>query len=288
MRIEYYYDFSNQMEKYFSGLTFDVDGIPMVNYGGKIGLRYNPVTIAQYSLANHSLYLQTKDERYLKIFSKCVNWFLMYVSDYKNNTIVWFYNFDLTECGLKAPWISAMAQGLAVSVLVRANKLFGIKDYVEIAEKAINVFDVPVSEGGVMSFFPDNGIVFEEYPTSFSNSVLNGFIFSILGLYDLYTFTENKKAEMLFNKAINSLRNNIERYDTNYWTRYDLRSDKRLSSIEYHILHIKLLDVLYEITRDTYFIELRNKWNGYYRSLFCKMHFGIIKFFQKIFKLKYF
>lgn len=288
MRVEYYYDFSNQMEKYFSGLTFDVDDVPMVNYGGKIGLRYNPVTIAQYSLANHSLYLQTKDEKYLKIFLKCVNWFLMFISDYKNNSAVWFYNFDLMECGLKAPWISAMAQGLAMSVLVRANKLFGDKNYMDIAEKAINVFDVPVSEEGVMSFFPDGGIVFEEYPTGFSNSVLNGLIFTIFGLYDLYTFTGNKKAEMLFNKAINSLKNNIERYDTNYWTRYDLRNDKRLASVEYHILHIKLLGGLYEITNDTYFIEMRNKWNGYYRSLFCKIRFGIIKFIQKIFKLKYF
>ncbi len=280
---DYYYDFSLEMKKNFSTLIFDNNGIPMVNYGRKTGLQYNPVTVAQYSLAHLSLYIRTKDDKYKKIFLNGAEWFLKNVSDYKNYSLVWFYKFDLTECGLKSPWISAMAQGLTVSVLLRANQITGSKNFLDTAEKVVNIFDVPVREGGVMSTFPDGCIVFEEYPTGSTNSVLNGFIFSILGLYDLFIFAKNKKAEKLFNQSVLSLKDNIKHYDTGYWSRYDLRSDKRLASIHYHLLHIRLFDVLYEITQDVYFIQLRNKWNGYYRSIFCIIKFMFKKFLQKLF-----
>ena len=284
MLIDYYYDFSLEMDKNFSGLIFDSKGIPMVNYRKKIGIQYNPVTVAQYSLAHLSLYIRTKDDKYKKIFLNGAEWFLMNVSDYKNDSLVWFYKFDLTECELKSPWISAMAQGLAVSVLIRANQMTGNKDFLDTAEKAVNVFDIQVHEGGVMSTFPDGEIVFEEYPTGSINCVLNGFIFSVLGLYDLFIFAKNKKAEKLFNQSIKSLKDNFKRYDTGYWSRYDLRSDKRLASIHYHLLHIRLLDILYEITQDVYFIQLRNKWNEYYRSIFCRIKFIFKKFLQKVFR----
>lgn len=103
MLIDYYYDFSLEMDKNFSGLIFDPKGIPMVNYRKKIGLQYNPVTVAQYSLAHLSLYMKTKDDKHKKIFLNGAEWFLMNVSDYKNDSLVWFYKFDLTECGLKSP-----------------------------------------------------------------------------------------------------------------------------------------------------------------------------------------
>jgi len=284
MLIDYYYDFTIEMDKNFSGLIFDPKGIPMVNYGRKIGIHYNPVTIAQYSLAHLSLFIRTKNDKYKKIFLDGAEWFLANVLVHKNDSLVWFYKFDLTECGLKSPWISAMAQGLVVSVLIRASQMTGNRNFLDIAEKAVNVFDVPVIEGGVMSTFPDGGIVFEEYPTGSTNCVLNGFIFSILGLYDLFVFTKNKKAEKLFNQSKKSLKDNIKRYDTGYWSKYDLRSDKRLASIHYHIIHIRLLDILYRITYDVYFIKLRNKWNGYYRSIFCRIKFIFKKFLQKVFR----
>jgi len=290
MLIDYYYDFSREMEKNFSGLVFDSDGIPMINYGKKIGRQYNPEAIAEYSLAHFSLYVKTKDDKYKKTFLNGANWFLENVSSYKHDSLVWFYEFDLTEYGmteyeLKSPWISAMAQGMVVSVLVRAAQLEGNNKYLDIAEKAVNIFDFPVHEFGVMSNFSDGGIIFEEFPTSSTNGVLNGFIFSILGLYDLFTFTKNEKAKKLFTQSIQSLRKNIMNYDAGYWSRYDLRSDRRLASIEYHKLHVELLEILYRITKDTYFIEIKNKWNGYYESLYCRIRFIFTKLVQKISQL---
>ena len=284
MLTDYYYDFSLEIDKDFSALLFDNNGIPMVNYGRKTGIQYNPVTIAQYSLAHLLMHIKTKEDKFKKIFLNGAEWFLENYSAHKNDSIVWFYKFDLTECELKSPWLSAMAQGSAVSVLLRANQITNNKKFLDTAEKAVNVFDIPVSEGGVMSTFPDGGIVFEEYPTGSTNSVLNGFIFSIFGLYDLFLLAENKKAEKLYNQSILSLKDNIKRYDTGYWSLYDLRSDKRLASIHYHLLHIRLLDILYRITQDVYFIQLRNKWNGYYRSKLCIVRFMFKKFLQKIFK----
>ncbi len=283
MITDYYYDFSSEMKKNFSGLIFDEDGIPMIKCQKKIGILYNPVTIAQYSLANMSLYLKNKTDD--KKFMNGAEWLVKNVSGYKNNSSVWFYRFDINECGLKAPWISAMAQGLAISLLVRAYEHTNNNTFLKIAEKAVNVFELPVEKGGVLASFPDGDMVFEEYPTVNRNSVLNGFLFSILGLYDLIVFTENEKAKSLFEKAIISLKNNINNYDTGYWTLYDLRSDRRLASFNYHKLHIELLDILYNITREKFFIQLRNIWNRYYRSYLCGIRFILNKVFEKMFKV---
>ena len=142
---DYYYDFSLEMKKNFSRLIFDKDGIPKVDYGKKIGIQYNPVTIAQYSLAHLSLRMKNKIEE--KIFLKCAGWFVRNASDYKNDSLVWLYKFDLTECGLEAPWISAIAQGMAISVLVRAYEITNDNNILKIVEKAINVFELASEEG---------------------------------------------------------------------------------------------------------------------------------------------
>jgi len=290
MLVGYYYDFSREMEKNFSKWVFDSNGIPMTDYGKKIGRKYNPVAVAEYSLAYLSLYIKTKNDKHKKTFLNGADWFLGNASEYKYNAVVWFYEYDLTECGmteyeLKSPWISAMAQGLAVSVLVRAEQLKGNNGYLDAAEKAVDIFDIPVQDGGLISHFSDGGIIFEEYPTGKMNGVLNGFIFSVLGLYDLFTHANNEKAKTLFTQSIRSLRDNITDYDAGYWSRYDLRRDGRLASVKYHKLHLELLEILYRITGDTYFIDVRNKWNGYYESLFCRLRFIFTKLFQKMLQL---
>lgn len=43
--------------------------------------------------------------------------------------------------------------------------------------------------GGVRTYFPGGFVWYEEYPTTPSLFVLNGFIYSLLGLYDLKEFS---------------------------------------------------------------------------------------------------
>lgn len=43
---------------------FDSEGIVMVDYGGDLGKRYNPVTVSQYGLTNYNYYINTGKKQY--------------------------------------------------------------------------------------------------------------------------------------------------------------------------------------------------------------------------------
>lgn len=67
---------------------------------------------------------------------------------------------------------------------------------------------------------------YEEYPTTPPSFVLNGFIYSLLGLYDLNSTAPSnigREAGQLFNQGMLSLKKMLLLYDTGSGTSYDLR-----------------------------------------------------------------
>jgi hypothetical protein len=67
-------------------------------------------------------------------------------------------------------------------------------------------------------------------------------IFALIGLYDYCAFT-NAGHEKLF-ELVRALSYNLKRYDTGFYSRYDLYKGGKLSSRTYHWLHSILLDAL--------------------------------------------
>lgn len=75
-----------------------------------------------------------------------------------------------------------MGQGHGISLLARAyNHSGGEMKYLLAALKALRPFRTPSQEGGVLANFLDKYPWYEEYPTTPSTFVLNGFIYSLLG-----------------------------------------------------------------------------------------------------------
>ena len=118
-----------------------------------------------------------------------------------------------------------MCQGQAISVLVRA--FLATKDpaYLAAAEDGAKVFNVSSRQGGVRAVFLDKYVWYEEYPTNPSTFILNGFMYSLLGLYDLKTVSVKLKdeAERLYSAGLESLAAMLPLYDTGSSTLYDLR-----------------------------------------------------------------
>ncbi len=106
-----------------------------------------------------------------------------------------------------------MAQGEAISVLTRAHLLTGKLNYLHIVKKALAIFEHSTAEGGIVNKFKTYP-VFEEYPSPTKPVVvLNGFIFSLFGLYDLLIATGDERANELFIRGIDSLLNILDLYD---------------------------------------------------------------------------
>lgn len=144
---------------------------------------------------------------------------------------------------VRAPWPSAMAQGECASLLVRLHLETGRGDFAEAAKRAVLPLAVPSSVGGVQARL--HGSAFpEEYPTDPPSFVLNGAIFAVWGLHDVWLSLGDEKAGRGFADATDTLARNLHRWDLGYWSRYDLYPHRGLANVanfNYHRLHIRQL-----------------------------------------------
>lgn len=172
---------------------------------------------------------------------------------------------------LRPGWYSAMAQGQAISTLTRMYIWSKEVKYLQAASKALDLFYRNSNEGGVRAYFMNKWVWYEEYPTVPSSFVLNGFIYSLFGLYDLMEtcdIEECQGAKDLFNDGLHSLKAMIPLYDTGSGTLYDLRhvsllGPPNLARWDYHTTHIDQLLFLSTFVDDIYFQTTAKRWISY-------------------------
>lgn len=173
---------------------------------------------------------------------------------------------------LQPGWYSAMGQGHAISVLSRAYfHSGGDQRYLTAAVNGLKPFRVASGKGGVLATFLNKFHWYEEYPTKPASFVLNGFIYSLLGLYDLMTIAppeSSQEAEFLFNEGMVSLKSMLMLYDMGSVTAYDLRHftvgiAPNLARWDYHATHINQLLLLSTIQNEPLFTQTAERWIGY-------------------------
>ncbi|XP_026175724.1 D-glucuronyl C5-epimerase B [Mastacembelus armatus] len=179
---------------------------------------------------------------------------------------------------LEPGWYSAMAQGQAMSTLVRAYLLTKDQAYLNAALKAVGPYKVPSAQHGVKAVFMNKYDWYEEYPTTPSSFVLNGFIYSLLGLHDL-TETAGEKfgreAGQLFSRGMESLKAMLPLFDTGSGSIYDLRhfmlgSAPNLARWDYHTTHINQLQLLASIDNSPIFKDVVKRWKNYLKGIRAK------------------
>lgn len=271
----------------WSGLeTFDyprdADGVPQIFINRKTGLQYNPITIAQYGLFHLQKYAVNQNETAFAESLKTVNWLTKHFCEWRCGVGAWVYDFDLDFYGPKAPWISGMAQGQGISLLLRIHQLQPNDLYLDISQRAFRAFLHPVAEGGVCAAYPDGATVFEEFTTNPPSLVLNGHIFALIGVYDYAQFFGDTTAKELFEETVSGLKRNLRRYDTGFWNRYDLHPTNRLASPMYVRVHVRLLHILFDLTGDPFFQNYADKWQSYLNDPVCRSRWLLGKTVEKI------
>lgn len=259
-------------------ITTNESGIPTVDYGYVngvfIGKQLNPLTISQKAIYYESEY-QKGNESCKQLFLNNANYLVENAVRHDNYTswqynfpwrpygyTLWQYNFPWPIDGIASPWVSAMAQGQGIVVLIHAYNMTGHKKYLNSADLALNSFYVEVKGGGV-TYKDKNGWWYEEYVTGthVQPRVLNGMIFSLFGIYEYYEFTGDQGAKILFHQGIISLKNSLYKYDAGNWTYYDVIGNR--APISYHKIHINQMLQLYKITKDPFFKEYYEKFQRY-------------------------
>lgn len=199
---------------------------------------------------------------------------LTYIIDEQHEDGGWHYNFPEgavhTLAGKK---ISGMTQGLAISFITRCCYCGYINEDIclTVITKAMNMLlsRMCVSEIDGHQFI-------EEFYVP-GNSVLNGSIFALLGLYDYCHFISDYR---LFDFYIGELKMLINKFNFRWgWTYYDLQGT--VCSRFYQQLHVDLLSILYYLTKDEFFKNLKMRWENVRMPAF----FICIKAFQKLMNL---
>jgi len=273
---DYYLKFHHSKEA--EAIHLDSNNIYYVDYSkikslGVLNQKsYYPITIGLGSLRSLQAFKLTHDSLQYKIFIANSDWLCENIDSSGNWPTM--HNKEIGNEVLVAPWPSAMSQGLGMSVLTRAYKTTLDSTYLISARKAILSFGRTIPEGGVRT---NNkfGVFYEEYPLeSNSTHVLNGFIYSLYGLYDLWCLDSNLLAKDYFEEGISTLKNTLPMYDLGNWTRYDLNPNKNLRnhwgycSPWYQKLHVAQLKSIYLITEEKIFDDFATKFTQQEHSSF--------------------
>ena len=220
--------------------------------------RANPVSIIQLGLGA----LQTRDPARLPLVAEVAAW-IERTADEQGRLA---YRFAMPHTfPLDPPWCSALAQGEAVSFLVRAARVLDRGELFDLATRTARpLLDL---DSPLVALTPD-GPVLQEYPTDPPSHVLNGWLFSLWGLYDLAHSGRSPggiaaEAADAFAAGSAALAARIDRYRTGLgWSLYDLYPHPlpNVASPFYHRLHVEQLRRQQELHPDPRTASVAAEW----------------------------
>lgn len=251
-----------------SNVKLDANGVIMVRHtDGKF--YYNPVTISQYGLQRWSRWKRTGDPVHRWHAVLQANWL---VKNQKQERGIWTYDKPWSVSAfnevLPAGWASAMAQGQAMSLLTRVGTAYpGKRLYMDAARRAYRPFVKTVANGGLVATYK-GGAYYEEYPTRTAPSLtLNGFQFSLIGLYDLWQ-AGFPTAKGLFTAGYATMTKALPDHDAFPSSTYHLGHltkpprNKHISD-SYHRIHVRLLYTLDYVQPNRIAKQWADKWSTY-------------------------
>ena len=254
----HYYLYSDSLR--WEAMRMDAAGIPRT-WDKTTGTKYWPGYIAWYALVKLGHYLRDRGSQHLDNFLKQIDWLERHAIQREDGAVVWVMDFDYQEGTvlLHAPWVSAHSQGLVISAMVRGWRVTKKPNLWALLQRSADIFDLDENLGGVRTQI-GSSTFYTEKPGCPLPGILDGFITSLLGLYDLCIETQDAKVAKLFAVGVEGLKELLPFWDCgNRWSWYGCR--EYLSPPAYHCLNRMLLSVLGGLTGERTFTARANWWN---------------------------
>jgi heparosan-N-sulfate-glucuronate 5-epimerase len=228
------------------------------------------VGVCQWGLGCYERYLAHDDERWLNAAVAAGNHLVETQEPSGKLEGGWVHRFPYPHTyRLRPPWLSAIAQGQAASLLVRLHVTIGDERYALAAQRALRPLAIPTDADGLLAPL-DGGYFPEEFPTDPPSLVLNGGIYALLGEYDVKLGLEDGDAGQRFAAGIETLARSLSRWDCGFWSLYDLYPHRtpHVASPWYHTFHICQLRVLDLVTKRPEFGGMADRFESYASSRF--------------------
>jgi hypothetical protein len=254
----HYYLHSDKLT--WSVMRMDATGVPRC-WGRLYGEVYCPAYIAWWGMINLGYYLRRKDASGLEIFLRQVDWLESHAAIRSDGSVVWPNTYDLLEGDnlLLAPWVSAYDQGMVISALVRGYRITKRPHLLELLRGASRIFEIETRDGGVREPVC-GGAFYDEKPGAGVPGILDGFLTSLLGLYDLFVELGDPQVERLFREGVEGLKSLLPLWDYRQkWSWY--AGGEYLCPPAYHILNRNLLSVVARLAKEHGLAVQSDRWN---------------------------
>jgi heparosan-N-sulfate-glucuronate 5-epimerase len=147
-----------------------------------------------------------------------------------------------------------------MSLLARAYRLTGRGTFLRAAERALLPLEARPGRTPLVTCFDGcKHPFFEEYPSVPRSDVLNGFMFTLVGLYNLASVAPHSGALALYRAGRRTLDLALPRYDKRGVARYSLASGN-VAAQHYQAIHVYLLRALDSLHQDPRLVFYANRW----------------------------
>jgi D-glucuronyl C5-epimerase C-terminus len=185
---------------------------------------------------------------------------LMAVAVPRGGGLAWEYYFDFG--GGSPPWVSSLAQGTGLQAIARsAQKLDRMVELLPRIQEGLRLFEQPPPSG--VRVATSEGAHYAQYSFWPSLRVLNGFVQSLVGLYDVAAITGDARAAQLFADGERAARAEVPLYDTGAWSLYSRDAITRESDLHYHTLLRDFLASLCDRTAEPVYCTAESHFTSY-------------------------
>src|SRR5215218_2666039 len=185
---------------------------------------------------------------------------LMAVAVPRGGGLAWEYYF--TFDGGRPPWVSSLAQGTGLQAIAQsARKLGRMDELLPAIQRGLTLFEQSPPTG--VRVETDAGAHYVQYSFWPSLRVINGFVQSLVGLYDVAAITGDARAAKLFADGDRAARAELPQYDTGAWSLYSRDAITRESDLHYHTLLRDFLTSLCDRTDTDVYCTAEARFTGY-------------------------
>lgn len=190
----------------------------------------------------------------------CANWLFNRIEK-RESFFVWTYPYRF-HYDTSPGWASAHTQAVGMQFLMRMAKLTGKSIFLDPIDGLLAAFSVRLEEGGLLDHTSDGYPWYEKIadPNNQKPRILNGLIFSCLGLWEIGDVLRKPAATHLFLQGLDTVRHMLPHYDDGAWSLYDSLGNR--ASEHYHVIHIQQMDRLYDLTKDPFWADWRDRFSA--------------------------
>jgi hypothetical protein len=185
---------------------------------------------------------------------------LMAIAVPRGGGLAWEYYFDFG--GGRPPWVSGLAQGTGLQAIARsASKLGRSDELLPAIQRGLTMFEQEPPTG--VRVATGDGAHYAQYSFAPSLRIINGFVQSLVGLYDVAQITGDQRAAQLFADGDAAAKQELPLFDTGAWSLYSRDAITRESDLHYHTLLRDFLTNLCDRTQEAVYCTTEAHFTDY-------------------------